>query len=74
MAIAIRATKSLTRRALLAQSASTVALAGLGSLARPYLSRAADRPQMTGIQSGDVSGGVGKGGSAGADEGGMCHG
>ena len=44
-------------RPLLAQSASTVALAGLGSLARPYLSRAADRPQMTGIQSGDVSGG-----------------
>jgi alkaline phosphatase D len=58
MAIAIRARKSLTRRALLVRSASTVALAGLGSLARPYLSRAADRPQITGgIQSGDVSGG-----------------
>lgn len=57
MAIAIRARKSLTRRALLAHSASTVALAGLGSLARPYLSRAADRPQISGIQSGDVSGG-----------------
>src|ERR1700733_6324595 len=57
MAIAIRARKSLTRRALLAHSASTVALAGLGSLARPHLSRAADRPQILGIQSGDVSGG-----------------
>jgi alkaline phosphatase D len=57
MAIAIGAKKSLTRRGLLIRSASTVALAGLGSLARPYLSRAADRPQITGIQSGDVSGG-----------------
>jgi alkaline phosphatase D len=45
----------LTRRQLLVRSASTCALAGLGSLARPYLSRAADRPLMTcGIQSGDV--------------------
>lgn len=33
-----------------------MALAGLGSLARPYLSRAADRPRFAcGIQSGDVS-------------------
>ena len=58
MAIAIRAKKSLTRRDLLVRSASTVALAGLGSLAKPYLSRAADRPLIvSGIQSGDVSGG-----------------
>jgi alkaline phosphatase D len=58
MAIAIRARKSLSRRDWLVRSASTVALAGLGSLARPYLSRAADRPQITnGVQSGDVSGG-----------------
>jgi alkaline phosphatase D len=58
MAIAIGANKSLTRRQLLVQSASTVALAGLGSLARPYLSRAADRPGIaSGIQSGDVSSG-----------------
>ncbi len=58
MAIAIRAKKRLTRRQLLVRSASTLALAGLGSLARPYLSRAADRPQIpAGIQSGDVSGG-----------------
>ena len=46
----------LTRRHLLVRSASTLALTGLGSPARPYLSRAADRPQITcGIQSGDVS-------------------
>src|ERR1700686_3822019 len=56
MAIAIRAKPDLTRRQLLIRSASTIALAGLGGLARPYLSRAADRPQIAGgIQSGDVS-------------------
>jgi alkaline phosphatase D len=58
MAIAIRGKQALTRRHLLVRSASTLALAGLGSLARPYLSRAADRPQIVGgIQSGDVTGG-----------------
>src|SRR5712671_8016850 len=56
MAIAIRAKQGLTRRHLLVQSASTLALAGLGSLARPYLSRAADRPLIAnGLASGDVS-------------------
>jgi alkaline phosphatase D len=46
----------LTRRQLLVRSASTVALAGIGSFAKPYLSRAADRPRIAGgIQSGDVS-------------------
>src|ERR1700752_4156252 len=46
----------LTRRRLLIGSASTAALAGLGPLARPYPSRAADRPLIAGgIQSGDVS-------------------
>ena len=56
MAIAIRGKHGLTRRRLLVGPASTLALAGLGSLAKPYLSRAADRPQITcGIQSGDVS-------------------
>jgi len=56
MAIAIRAKQALTRRQLLVRSASTIALAGLGGLARPYLSRAGDRPQITcGIQSGDAS-------------------
>jgi alkaline phosphatase D len=56
MAIAIRGKQGLTRRHLLVRSVSTLALAGLGGLAKPYLSRAADRPQITcGIQSGDVS-------------------
>ena len=58
MAIAIAAKKRLTRRQLLVRSASTLALAGLTGLAKPYLSRAADRPQIAGgIQSGDVSDG-----------------
>ena len=58
MAIAIRAKRGLTRRQLLVRSAATGALAGLGSFARPYLSRAADRPQIDcGLASGDVSGG-----------------
>jgi alkaline phosphatase D len=56
MAIAIRAKQALTRRQLLVRSASTVALAELGGLAKPYLSRAADRPQIAcGLASGDVS-------------------
>ena len=56
MPVALRAKRGLTRRQLLVRSASTAALAGLGSLAKPYLSRAADRPRIrSGIQSGDVS-------------------
>src|SRR3954453_10726314 len=61
MPIAIRAgqgfnQQGLNRRQWLVRSAATCAVAGLGSLARPYLSRAADRPLITsGIQSGDVS-------------------
>jgi alkaline phosphatase D len=56
MAIAIGAKRGLTRRHLLVRSASTVALAGLGGLARPYRSRAADRPRIaSGLASGDVS-------------------
>src|SRR5438045_9630926 len=52
MAIAIRAKRGLTRRQLLVRSAATIAV---GGLARPYLSRAADRPAIAcGIQSGDV--------------------
>jgi alkaline phosphatase D len=58
MPIAVRAKQTLTRRQLLVRSASTFALAGLGGLARPYLSRAADRPPIvSGLQSGDVSDG-----------------
>jgi alkaline phosphatase D len=56
MAIAIRAKQGISRRHLLVRSASTVALASLGGLARPYLSRAADRPPIAGgLASGDVS-------------------
>ena len=56
MPIAIRAGRAISRRQWLVRSAATCAVAGLGSLARPYLSRAADRPLITsGIQSGDVS-------------------
>jgi alkaline phosphatase D len=58
MAIATRGRPALTRRDLLARSATSLALAGLGGLARPYLSRAADRPLIvSGVQSGDVSDG-----------------
>jgi alkaline phosphatase D len=56
MAIAIRAKRGLTRRQLLVRSAATVAVTGASSLAKPYLSCAADRPLIAcGIQSGDVS-------------------
>src|SRR5919201_529103 len=58
MAIAIRGNKQrlLTRRQLLVRSASTITAASLGSIAKPYLSRAADRPLISsGIQSGDVA-------------------
>jgi alkaline phosphatase D len=58
MPVAIRAKQNLTRRQLLVRSASTIALAGLGSLTKPYLSRAADRPHIAGgLASGDVSAG-----------------
>jgi len=56
MAVAIRGKQGLTRRQLLVRSATTVALASVGGLAKPYLSRAADRPRIAGgIQSGDVA-------------------
>jgi alkaline phosphatase D len=56
MPIAIRAKQALNRRQLLVRSAATVATAALGSIAKPYLSRAADRPLVaSGIQSGDVA-------------------
>jgi alkaline phosphatase D len=47
---------ALSRRRLLASAWGAGALTVLGGIARPYLSRAADRPQIThGIQSGDIS-------------------
>ncbi|MBI5320597.1 alkaline phosphatase D family protein [Bradyrhizobium sp.] len=60
MANAIRSARQgpLTRRQFLARSASTMAVAGIGTIAKPYLSRAADRPLIAdGIQSGDVEAG-----------------
>ncbi|MBX9841554.1 MAG: alkaline phosphatase D family protein [Xanthobacteraceae bacterium] len=46
----------LTRRTFLARAASATALATTETIAKPYLSYAASRPQIThGIQSGDVS-------------------
>jgi alkaline phosphatase D len=58
MPITLRAKLGLTRRQLLVGSATSAALSGLGGLARPSLSRAADRPGISGgIASGDVSAG-----------------
>jgi alkaline phosphatase D len=46
----------MTRRRFLGTAAATTALTFAGGIDRPYLSRAADRPQLThGLQSGDVS-------------------
>src|SRR5262245_66348659 len=48
---------SLTRRRFLTTAASSAALVATGSIAKPALGRAGDRPLIThGIQSGDVSG------------------
>ncbi|MBR0827306.1 alkaline phosphatase D family protein [Bradyrhizobium manausense] len=54
----LRASRAWTRRQFLVRSTSSLALAGLGTIAKPCLSRAADRPLFAGgIQSGDVSDG-----------------
>ena len=46
----------VSRRRFLATAAASTAISAVGGIARPYLSRAADRPLIThGIQSGDVS-------------------
>ena len=46
----------VSRRRFLATAAASTAISTIGGIARPYLSRAADRPRIThGIQSGDVS-------------------
>src|SRR6185369_8263010 len=46
----------LTRRRFITTAASAATASVAGGIARPYLSRAADRPLVThGIQSGDVS-------------------
>jgi alkaline phosphatase D len=54
MAVTMRA--ALTRRRFLSQAAATAGAAMLHGIAKPSLSRAADRPVIThGVQSGDVS-------------------
>ena len=56
MAVIMRHGASLTRRRCLSTAAASAALAAFGGIARPYLSRAGDRPLIThGVQSGDVS-------------------
>ena len=56
MAIAKENGATISRRRLLASAWGAGALTVLGGVARPYLSRAADRPRIThGVQSGDVS-------------------
>src|SRR3954471_17675718 len=51
-----RASRAWTRRQFLVRSTSSLAVASLGTIAKPSLSRAADRPRIAGgIQSGDVS-------------------
>jgi alkaline phosphatase D len=56
----LRSGAILSRRRLLASASAAGALTLIGGMARPYLSRAADRPRIThGIQSGDTSAGGG---------------
>ena len=54
MRVSIRS--AVNRRRLLTTSASAATLTAVSTIARPYLSFAADRPAIThGVQSGDVS-------------------
>ena len=56
MAVLVRPRAALTRRGVMKSVAASAAMTALGGLARPSLSRAPDRPQIThGVQSGDVS-------------------
>ena len=56
MAVTMRRRASLTRRSFLSAAGATAAVGLLDGIAKPSLSRAADRPVIThGIQSGDVS-------------------
>jgi alkaline phosphatase D len=56
MAVTLRSRTTLTRRALFKTAAATAATTAIGGIARPSLSFAPDRPQIThGVQSGDVS-------------------
>jgi len=54
--MAIRIGSDTTRRRLLATAGAATALTSIGGIARPFISRANDRPLIThGLQSGDVS-------------------
>src|SRR5882757_9246112 len=54
--MAIRIVSPLNRRLLLKTVISAVLMAGADGVARPYISRASDRPSVThGVQSGDVT-------------------
>jgi alkaline phosphatase D len=56
MAVSLRCGVPLTRRRFLTTAASTAAVTVVGGIAKPSLSRLADRPVIThGIQSGDIS-------------------
>ncbi len=56
MAVGTRSRAAFTRRALLKTAAASAAFTAIGGIARPSLSWAPDRPQIThGVQSGDVS-------------------
>ena len=56
MTVSMRIGAPMTRRRFFIGAASSAATMTTGALAKPYLSRAPDRPVMThGIQSGDVS-------------------
>ncbi len=55
MAVTMRSRAGFTRRALLKTAAASAAITAIGGVARPSLSRAPDRVQIThGVQSGDV--------------------
>ena len=56
MAVRVRSHVAFTRRALLKTVATSAGITAIGGIARPSLSWAPDRPQIThGVQSGDVS-------------------
>src|ERR1700737_3335499 len=56
MTVLLRKRAPLTRRRFLTAASSSAAMMTTAALAKPYLSRAADRPMIThGVQSGDVS-------------------
>jgi alkaline phosphatase D len=56
MAESFRSHALLTRRRFVTTAASSLSITALGGIAKPYLSRAADRALIThGVQSGDVS-------------------